>query len=198
MIQAENKIIGALMAGIMALSVTTIIEIRKVGTLEEMVVELAQYMNYDLENHKEIKSEAVLAREASFFRESDTYRAHHLDESISVDKLFQLQEQTGEDTYYILFERNECSHCIELMSDLYSGIVQMPKNIYFIDTDNIASDSSIRWMAAPKLDTPRYDTDADSFELEGTPTLLKVSKDKAESIIGIDAIREELGSTEEE
>lgn len=158
---------------------------------QEQIEELATFNRYSLTSHKEIKTTAEINEDSTAFRGSDYFNNNKLEDNLNRSKVFNMQD----DTYYVLFYMVTCSHCNELESDMFDNInTVLKKTIYYYDADVMGDDSGFVW-ASDSSDKEVYTLKKNKFELEGTPTLVKVTpnSDKVKVFVGTDAIEEELG-----
>ena len=162
----------------------------KIQSQQEQIAELAEFNNYDLEEHKAIKTLSQINEDAKKFRESDYFKNHKLDAGMNRDLAFNVQG----DTYYVLFYMEECSHCNSLESDMFDNISKvMKKDIFYYDAETFTEDSEFEWADTNPGD--KYTSTKREFEVYGTPTLVKVSPgtEKIKVFMGNEAIEEELG-----
>lgn len=157
---------------------------------QEQITELAEFSNYDLEEHKAIKTLSQVNNDAKKFRESDYFANHKLDAGMNRDLAFNVQG----DTYYVLFYMEDCSHCNALESDMFDNISKiMKKDIFYYDAETFTDDSEFEWANTNPGD--KYTSTKREFKVYGTPTLVKVSPgtEKIKVFMGNEAIEEELG-----
>lgn len=157
---------------------------------QEQITELAEFSNYDLEEHKAIKTLSQVNNDAKKFRESDYFANHKLDAGMNRDLAFNVQG----DTYYVLFYMEDCSHCNALESDMFDNISKiMEKDIFYYDAETFTDDSEFEWANTNPGD--KYTSTKREFKVYGTPTLVKVSPgtEKIKVFMGNEAIEEELG-----
>ena len=162
----------------------------KIQKQQEQIAELAEFSNYDLEEHKAIKTLSQINEDAKKFKESDYFANHKLDAGMNRDLAFNVQG----DTYYVLFYMKDCSHCNALESDMFDNISKvMKKDIFYYDAETFTEDSEFEWADTNPGD--KYTSTKREFEVYGTPTLVKVSPgtEKIKVFMGNEAIEEELG-----
>lgn len=162
----------------------------KIQSQQEQIAELAEFNNYDLEEHKAIKTLSQINEDATKFKESDYFANHKLDAGMNRDLAFNVQG----DTYYVLFYMKDCSHCNALESDMFDNISKvMKKDIFYYDAETFTEDSEFEWTDINPGD--KYTSTKREFEVYGTPTLVKVSPgtEKIKVFMGNEAIEEELG-----
>ena len=162
----------------------------KIQKQQEQIAELAAFNNYDLEEHKAIKTLSQINEDAKKFKESDYFANHKLDAGMNRDLAFNVQG----DTYYVLFYMKDCSHCNALESDMFDNISKvMKKDIFYYDAETFTEDSEFEWTDTNPGD--KYTSTKREFEVYGTPTLVKVSPgtEKIKVFMGNEAIEEELG-----
>lgn len=162
----------------------------KIQKQQEQIAELAEFSNYDLEEHKAIKTLSQINEDAKKFKESDYFANHKLDAGMNRDLAFNVQG----DTYYVLFYMKDCSHCNALESDMFDNISKvMKKDIFYYDAETFTEDSEFEWADTNHGD--KYTSTKREFEVYGTPTLVKVSPgtEKIKVFMGNEAIEEELG-----
>ena len=157
---------------------------------QEQIAELAEFSNYDLEEHKAIKTLSQINNDAKKFKESDYFANHKLDAGMNRDLAFNVQG----DTYYVLFYMKDCSHCNALESDMFDNISKvMKKDIFYYDAETFTDESEFEWADTNPGD--KYTSTKREFKVYGTPTLVKVSPgtEKIKVFMGNEAIEDELG-----
>lgn len=157
---------------------------------QEQIAELAEFNNYDLEEHKAIKTLSQINNDAKKFKESDYFANHKLDAGMNRDLAFNVQG----DTYYVLFYMKDCSHCNALESDMFDNISKvMKKDIFYYDAETFTDESEFEWADTNPGD--KYTSTKREFKVYGTPTLVKVSPgtEKIKVFMGNEAIEDELG-----
>lgn len=157
---------------------------------QEQIAELAEFSNYDLEEHKAIKTLSQINNDAKKFKESDYFANHKLDAGMNRDLAFNVQG----DTYYVLFYMKDCSHCNALESDMFDNISKvMKKDIFYYDAETFTDESEFEWANTNPGD--KYTSTKREFKVYGTPTLVKVSPgtEKIKVFMGNEAIEDELG-----
>lgn len=162
----------------------------KIQSQQEQIAELAEFNNYDLEEHKAIKTLSQINEDATKFKESDYFANHKLDAGMNRDLAFNVQG----DTYYVLFYMKDCSHCNALESDMFDNISKvMKKDIFYYDAETFTEDSEFEWTDTNPGD--KYTSTKREFKVYGTPTLVKVSPgtEKIKVFMGNEAIEEGLG-----
>lgn len=162
----------------------------KIQKQQEQIAELAEFNNYDLEEHKAIKTLSQINEDAKKFKESDYFANHKLDAGMNRDLAFNVQG----DTYYVLFYMEDCSHCNTLESDMFDNISKvMKKDIFYYDAETFTDESEFEWADTNPGD--KYTSTKREFEVYGTPTLVKVSPgtEKIKVFVGNEAIEEEIG-----
>lgn len=162
----------------------------KIQKQQEQIAELAEFNNYDLEEHKAIKTLSQINEDAKKFKESDYFANHKLDAGMNRDLAFNVQGNT----YYVLFYMKDCSHCNALESDMFDNISKvMKKDIFYYDAETFTEDSEFEWADTNPGD--KYTSTKREFEVYGTPTLVKVSPgtEKIKVFMGNEAIETELG-----
>lgn len=162
----------------------------KIQKQQEQIAELAEFNNYDLEEHKAIKTLSQINEDAKKFKESDYFANHKLDAGMNRDLAFNVQG----DTYYVLFYMEDCSHCNTLESDMFDNISKvMKKDIFYYDAETFTDESEFEWADTNPGD--KYTSTKREFKVYGTPTLVKVSPgtEKIKVFMGNEAIEEEIG-----
>lgn len=162
----------------------------KIQKQQEQIAELAEFNNYDLEEHKAIKTLSQINEDAKKFKESDYFANHKLDAGMNRDLAFNVQG----DTYYVLFYMEDCSHCNTLESDMFNNISKvMKKDIFYYDAETFTDESEFEWADTNPGD--KYTSTKREFKVYGTPTLVKVSPgtEKIKVFMGNEAIEEEIG-----
>ena len=162
----------------------------KIQKQQEQIAELAEFNNYDLEEHKAIKTLSQINEDAKKFKESDYFANNKLDAGMNRDLAFNVQG----DTYYVLFYMEDCSHCNTLESDMFDNISKvMKKDIFYYDAETFTDESEFEWADTNPGD--KYTSTKREFKVYGTPTLVKVSPgtEKIKVFMGNEAIEEEIG-----
>lgn len=172
---------------------------REIIILRNDLKEVADSVKYDLSRHSSIDSDEELELKVDALMSTDWFKKHTIENSLDKKSIF----VANNSEYYVYMYKGDCDFCKETEAHMFEKLETIKKkNIYFANITEAKEESNkgaskkkdILW-AEESDEREVYTTTKNDLAITGTPTMVKVSKDKKDIMVyvGLDAIEAELG-----
>lgn len=175
---------------------------REIISLRDDLKEVTDSVKYDLNRYSSIDSDEELELKVDALMSTDWFKKRKIGNSLDKKSIFAADNSD----YYVYMYKDDCSFCKETEAHMFDKLEAIKKkNLYFADITKAKEESDkgvskkkdILW-AEESDEREVYTTTKNDLAISGTPTMIKVSKDKKDIMVyvGLDAIEVELGINE--
>lgn len=171
----------------------------EIMNLQSDLKEVADNANYDLDRHAKTETTDEIELKAETLMSTDWFKKNTIEEPTSKKSVFSSKKSE----YYVYLYKDDCIFCKQTEAHMFEKLESMKKkNIYFADitdandeSDKDASKKKEILWAEESDEREVYTTTKDDLAISGTPTMVKVNKNKKSVTVyvGLDAIEKELG-----